>query len=156
MGVEIERKFLTKNDNWRHSATSSCRMKQGYLNEIGNTIRIRLAGDRAFLTIKGKTKGISRLEFEYEVPVSDAEQLFTLCQTPSVEKIRHKVPFEGHIFEVDEFLGQNEGLTVAEVELNSENEDVSLPEWIGEDVTADKRYRNTHLAKKPFKQWDKE
>ena len=154
MAVEIERKYLVKGDAWRSDVHLSVEMSQGYLNENGSTIRVRIAGDKAFLTIKGKTSGISRLEFEYEIPVDDAKQLMKLCLTPVVSKVRHCINFGGHVWEVDEFKGDNEGLIVAEVELRSENEQIDLPEWIGMEVSGDKRYRNTRLAKNPFKYWN--
>lgn len=154
MGVEIERKFLLRNDDWRKVAPKGVRMAQWYLNEQGNTIRVRIADDRAFLTIKSKSVGISRLEFEYEIPLADAKELMKLTQTPIVDKFRYKIPFEGHTWEVDEFLGLNQGLVVAEVEMKSEDEEVALPGWIGADVSEDKRYRNTHLAKHPYTTWD--
>lgn len=154
MGVEIERKFLPKNDDWRKVAPKGIHMAQWYLNEVGSTIRVRIADDKAYLTIKSKTKGISRKEFEYEIPVDDAKDMMDLAQTPIVEKFRYKIPFEGHIWEVDEFQGANAGLVVAEVEMKSEDEEVIIPEWIGEDVSGDKRYRNTNLAKNPFSNWN--
>ena len=153
MGVEIERKFLLKNDNWRKLAPKGVRMAQWYLNEAGNTVRVRIADQKAFLTIKSKTVGISRMEFEYEIPLDDAEQLKKLSQTPIVDKYRYKIPFCGHIWEVDEFLGLNEGLVTAEVEMKDENELVEIPDWIGDDISDQKRYRNSNLAKRPFTMW---
>lgn len=155
MGVEIERKYLVKNEDWRKEEVTKVHMAQGYLNQINNTVRVRLAGDKAFITIKGKTKGIARLEFEYEIPVEDAKVMLTLSQTPIVEKDRHIVHYKGHVWEVDEFHGANEGLVVAEVELKSEDEVAEKPDWIGMDVSEDKRYRNTHLAVSPYSTWEK-
>ena len=155
MGMEIERKFLLVNDDWRQSGIKGLHLSQGYLNEEGNTVRVRTADDKGYLTIKSKTKGISRMEFEYEIPLDDAMQLLTLSHTPVVEKYRYRIPFEGHLWEVDEFCGDNSGLVVAEVELKSEEEPYVKPAWIGEEVSADKRYRNTNLAKHPYKEWEK-
>ncbi len=153
MGVEIERKYLLKNDDWRQCGVVPVRMAQGYLNEGGNTVRVRITGAKGILTIKSKSKGISRMEFEYEIPLTDAEQLMKLSLTPVVEKYRYKIPYAGHIWEVDEFLGENKGLIVAEVEMQSEDELVEIPNWIGEDVSDDKRYRNSNLAVRPYMTW---
>jgi len=153
MGVEIERKFLLKNDGWRKLAPKGIRMAQWYLNESGNTVRVRIADQKAFLTIKSKSVGISRMEFEYEIPLADAESLKLLTQTPIVDKYRYVIPYCGHVWEVDEFLGLNEGLVTAEVEMQSEDEQVEIPDWIGEDVSDEKRYRNSNLAKHPFSTW---
>lgn len=153
MGVEIERKYLPRNEDWRKVAPKGIRMAQWYLNEKGNTIRVRIADDKAYLTIKSKTVGISRLEFEYEIPLADAQELTKLAQTPIVDKYRYKIPYKGHIWEVDEFLGLNAGLVVAEVEMKDEDEIVELPDWIGTEVSDDKRYRNSHLAKQPYSTW---
>ncbi|MCQ2192619.1 MAG: CYTH domain-containing protein [Paludibacteraceae bacterium] len=153
MGVEIERKFLLRNDDWRKVAPKGIRMAQWYLNEHGNTIRVRIADDKAYLTIKSKSVGISRMEFEYEIPLADAKELMNLTQTPIVDKFRYKIPYQGHVWEVDEFLGLNAGLVVAEVEMKCEDEEVAIPDWIGVDVSDDRRYRNTYLAKCPYSTW---
>ena len=117
-------------------------------------MRVRTVGDRGYLTIKGKNTGMSRLEFEYEIPLADANQLFeTLCQTPLIEKYRHCIPVGNHTWEVDEFLGQNQGLIVAEVELTHETEAIAIPDWIGQEVTNDPRYYNVNLAQIPYGQW---
>ncbi|MCQ2210365.1 MAG: CYTH domain-containing protein [Paludibacteraceae bacterium] len=155
MNIEIERKFLLKNNSWKEGATG-VHYKQAYLNEKGdNTIRVRIEGDVAKLTIKSKAKNISRMEFEYDIPMEDAEQLFTIAKTKAVEKYRYKIMYEGNCWEVDEFLGDNEGLVVAEIELKSENQSFLKPDWIGEEVSNDNRYTNASLARNPFKEWNK-
>ena len=153
MNIEIERKFLLKNDNWRDGAVG-VHYKQAYLNEKGdNTVRVRIEGDKAKLTIKGKSSNISRLEFEYDIPMEDAEALFTLAKTPIVEKFRYKIMYAGNCWEVDEFLGLNRGLVVAEIELESETQSFEKPDWIGMEVSGDKRYTNDNLARKPYCEW---
>ena len=151
--MEIERKFLLKNDNWREGAVG-VHYKQAYLNEKGdNTVRVRIEGEKAKLTIKGKSSNISRLEFEYDIPMEDAEALFTLAKTPIVEKYRYKIMYAGNCWEVDEFLGLNRGLVVAEIELESETQPFEKPDWIGMEVSGDKRYTNANLARKPYCEW---
>lgn len=153
MNIEIERKFLLKNDNWREGAVG-VHYKQAYLNEKGdNTVRVRIEGEKAKLTIKGKSSNISRLEFEYDIPMEDAEALFTLAKTPIVEKYRYKIMYAGNCWEVDEFLGLNRGLVVAEIELESETQSFEKPNWIGMEVSGDKRYTNANLARKPYCEW---
>lgn len=153
MNLEIERKFLLRDNSWKASNVGT-HYKQAYLNEPGgNTVRVRIEGDKAKLTIKSKTEGISRQEFEYDIPMADAEALFLLCRTPIVEKFRYKIPFEGNVWEVDEFVGLNSGLVVAEIELQSEEQPFAKPSWIGTEVTGDKRYYNSHLARKPYCEW---
>lgn len=153
MNIEIERKFLLKNDNWREGAVG-VHYKQAYLNEKGdNTVRVRIEGEKAKLTIKGKSSNISRLEFEYDIPMADAEALFTLAKTPIVEKYRYKIMYAGNCWEVDEFLGLNRGLVVAEIELESETQPFEKPDWIGMEVSGDKRYTNANLARKPYCEW---
>jgi CYTH domain-containing protein len=152
MAVEIERKFLVTGDAWRQA--EGTRLSQGYLNrDKERTVRIRVAGSQAFLTIKGLTSGASRAEFEYEIPLMDAEQLLLMCDGPLVEKIRYVIAYDGHSWEVDEFLGDNAGLVVAEIELQSEDESFSRPEWVGVEVTDDPRYFNSSLARKPYRLW---
>ena len=127
---------------------------QGYLcSSGGNTVRVRLRDDKAYLTIKGPTNGLSRFEWEKEIPADDARALMALCQGGLIDKTRYLVPFGGHTFEVDEFYGDNEGLTVAEVELGSEDEAFEKPGWLGEEVSDDPRYRNSHLLTAPYKTW---
>ena len=153
MGMEIERKFLLKNDNWRPLG-APVHYAQGYLVADGErTVRVRVAGAEGFLTIKGKSEGFSRKEFEYPVPVDEAIEMLRLCVLPTIEKNRTKIFFEGKIWEVDEFKGQNEGLKVAEIELKSEDESFVTPPWIGQEVTGDVRYFNSSLARNPYKNW---
>lgn len=153
MNIEIERKFLLRNNLWKEGATG-IHYKQAYLTEKGdNTVRVRMEGDKAKLTIKSKATNISRMEFEYDIPVEDAQQLFTIAKTAAVEKYRYKIPYAGNIWEVDEFLGENEGLVVAEIELKSEDQPFEKPSWIGAEVSGDKRYTNANLARFPFKKW---
>lgn len=153
MGVEIERKFLVTGTAWRQG--SGTRLSQGYLNRDKlRTVRVRVAGDKGFLTIKGETRGASRAEFEYDIPLSDAERMLQLCDGPVVEKLRYVVVHGDHTWEVDEFLGENQGLVVAEIELGSESEAFQKPEWVGAEVTTDPRYFNSNLATKPYRTWD--
>jgi adenylate cyclase len=152
MAIEIERKFLVTGTAWRQDA--GVRLSQGYLNrDKERTVRVRLAGTQAFLTIKGVTRGASRAEFEYEIPVVDGEQLLKLCEGPVIEKIRRVIVHEGARWEVDEFLGDNAGLVVAEIELESEDQVFARPEWLAEEVTHDSRYFNSSLASHPYSQW---
>ncbi|QIF06236.1 CYTH domain-containing protein [Roseimicrobium sp. ORNL1] len=153
MGQEIERKFLVVGDSWREGAEGTL-YRQGYLaKDKERTVRVRVAGTKAYLTIKGCTKGTSRAEYEYEIPLLDAEELLDLCEGPLVEKTRHKIPHAGHTWEVDVFHGDNEGLIMAEVELKSEDEQVEMPGWAGKEVSDDSRYYNSSLSKKPYKTW---
>jgi adenylate cyclase len=154
MGVEIERKFLVIDDRWR-SLSTGVLYRQGYIaDQPGRTVRVRIAGDRGFLTIKGSTNGITRLEFEYMIPINDAnEMLNRLCTSPIIEKYRYKISLGNIIWEVDEFLGDNQGLIIAEVELQNAEQAIDLPDWLGEDVSHDPRYYNSNLSKHPFKDW---
>ncbi|HEY9851444.1 MAG TPA: CYTH domain-containing protein [Leptolyngbyaceae cyanobacterium] len=154
MATEIERKFLLKNDRWRTLATGVI-YRQGYLSRKKEaSVRIRIAGNQGYLTIKGLTVGNKRAEFEYPIPVEDAEiMLDTMCDRPLIEKIRYKIQQNGLIWEIDEFLGENQGLILAEVELKEENQVVELPDWIGMEVSDDARYFNINLVKEPFSQW---
>jgi adenylate cyclase len=152
MGSEIERKFLVQAEGWRQGVRQ--RLSQCYLNrDKARTVRVRIAGDKAFLTIKGANRGATRAEFEYEIPVKDAEQLLTLSDGPIVEKIRHVIDCAGSRWEVDEFLGDNAGLVVAEIELESEDQPFSRPPWLGQEVTHDSRYYNSNLAVHPYSRW---
>ena len=154
MATEIERKFLVGDDRWRATADAGTPLRQGYLCEVPErTVRVRTAGDRAFLTIKGKTVGASRSEFEYAIPVADAEALLTLCVPPLIEKTRYRVAHASHIWEIDVFAGANAGLILAEVELRTEAEAVALPDWAGTEVTTDPRYYNVHLRAHPYRTW---
>ena len=152
MATEIERKFLVTGTDWRNSVGVT--ISQGYLSrDKERTVRIRLAGKRAFLTIKGITTGASRPEFEYEIPVSDAEQLVKLCDGPLVEKVRRAIVYGGFTWAVDEFLGENAGLVIAEVELEAEDQPFKRPHWVGQEVTGDARYYNSYLAAHPYRSW---
>lgn len=154
MGIEIERKFLVASDGWRQGASQQTRFSQGYLSrDPARTVRVRIAGEQAFLTIKGKTQGASRAEFEYAIPAADAQQLLAISDGPVVEKIRHLCVVGGMTWEVDEFLGANAGLVVAEIELQSEDQPFAHPAWLGAEVTGDGRYVNANLAVKPFSSW---
>lgn len=154
MGVEIERKFLVAGEGWRQMATTRTCFSQGYLSrDPARTVRVRIAGDVAFLTIKGATRGATRAEFEYAIPPADARQLLAMSDGPVVEKVRHLCPHAGMTWEVDEFLGANAGLVVAEIELQSESQSFDRPSWLGEEVTGDARYVNANLAVRPFTSW---
>jgi adenylate cyclase len=154
MGQEIERKFLIKNLEWKSNAEGTL-YRQGYLSSAKErTVRVRIAGEKAFLTIKGVTVGVSRSEFEYEIPARDAEHMLDdLCERPIIEKRRYKLEHEGFTWEVDEFLGENTGLLVAEVELSSEDQKPTLPSWVGAEVSNDPRYYNSSLIKRPYSTW---
>ena len=155
MGVEIERKFLVSGDDWKQAQpVFYC---QGYLNrDKMRTVRVRIAGDQAWLTIKGPTDSMSRDEFEYSIPVNDAEKMLVLCEKPLVEKNRRVVEYDGMHWEVDEFLGENQGLVIAEVELESVDQDIAIPDWVGEEVTHDSRYFNSNLSIRPYGEWKHE
>lgn len=157
MGIEIERKFLVKGDAWR-SLAPGVLYRQGYLvAEKRRSVRVRIAGERACLTIKGQAIGLARAEFEYEIPVTDAEILLdTLCDRPLIEKLRYSIPDHHLVWEVDEFLGENQGLIVAEVELTEAGESLILPDWIGAEVSTDPRYFNSNLAQHPYRLWTSE
>jgi len=154
MGLEIERKFLVKRAAWRPPAAGS-RYRQGYLStDPARSVRVRLAGGQAWLTIKGATVGIARAEYEYPIPVTDAhEMLDRLCRRPLIDKTRYRVELAGLVWEVDEFHGDNAGLLMAEVELADAHQHVELPDWVGEEVTADPRYYNASLVDSPFREW---
>ena len=154
MAKEIERKFLVKSDSWRGQEAGK-RYRQGYLSTAKErTVRVRTAGDKGYLTIKGISVGASRSEYEYEIPVADAnEMLDRLCERPLIEKTRYRVPHDGLVWEIDEFEGENSGLIVAEVELKDEHQSVTLPDWVGQEVTGDPRYFNANLVAKPFSKW---
>ena len=157
MGKEIERKFLLKNNTWKLKADSRTLIKQGYLNTSKErTVRVRVRGDKGYLTIKGKTVGMTRLEFEYPIPVPEAMALLELCEQPIIEKARYLVKIGKLIWEVDIFSGDNAGLALAEVELTDENQRVPIPRWIGQEVTGDPRYYNSSLVKLPFKDWEEQ
>lgn len=154
MGIEIERKFLLAGDGWRGLGTPTL-MRQGYLvADAVRTVRVRIEGERAVITVKGKSTGASRGEWEYAIPVPDAAELLDgLCEQPLVEKVRHRIEHAGHVWEVDEFQGLNAGLVVAEIELGAEDEAFDKPDWIGPEVTGDKRYYNSSLIRHPYSEW---
>lgn len=153
MGLEIERKFLVRDDSWR--TNNGAHFRQGYLNSsLERVVRVRVIGEKGYLTIKGSNTGAVRPEFEYEIPVSDAnDMLDKLCEKPLIEKIRHVVEYCGTVWEIDAFSGENEGLIVAEVELQSEEAQFEAPIWLGDEVTGDPRYYNSNLVKRPYKDW---
>lgn len=155
MSLEIERKFLLKDPSWRAQVERSEYLAQGYLGGTRCSVRIRVAGETAWLNVKGRTLGASRLEFEYPIPRADADlMLRELADGPMVSKLRHYVSIGEHIFEIDEFDGANAGLVVAEVELEREDQSYPQPEWLGTEVTLDSRYYNVNLVRNPFTQWD--
>lgn len=152
MAVEIERKFLVIHNGWQQGEPT--RYVQGYLNrDKQRTVRVRIAGDKALLTVKGETVGMSRAEYEYEIPLADAKEMLSLCDGPLIEKDRWHVPYAGFVWEVDVFFGENEGLVIAEIELESEAQEFDKPDWLGEEVTADNRYFNSSLCAHPYKSW---
>jgi adenylate cyclase len=154
MGIEIERKFLVKNEAWKSDDLEGLRCRQGYLiAEKEKTVRIRIIGERAFLTIKGKTAGITRSEFEYEIPVQDAEALLELCGGAVIEKTRYFIECAGMTWELDVFAGDNTGLVMAEIELEAEDQRFILPPWAGKEVSSEMRYYNASLASHPFSEW---
>ena len=155
MAVEIERKFLLKNNDWREQVESSNLIRQGYLAPLDtSSVRVRIDGDKANINIKSATIGISRLEYEYEIPLVDAEQMLeSLCQTPQIHKTRHIVTIGKHKWEIDEFYDDNDGLVVAEIELDDENELFDKPDWLGGEVSDDARYYNVNLIKHPYNRW---
>ncbi|HZV64194.1 MAG TPA: CYTH domain-containing protein [Telluria sp.] len=154
MGVEIERKFLLAGDGWRALGTPQL-LRQGYLSsDPARVVRVRVEGERAAITIKGRSVGATRGEWEYAVPLADANELLEqLCAQPIIEKYRSRIRYAGNVWEVDEFLGANQGLKVAEIELGSEDQQFDRPDWIGEEVTHDARYYNSSLVRVPFSQW---
>lgn len=154
--VEIERKFLVKSNLYKEEAISKERISQGYLNSHPErTVRVRIKGDKGFLTIKGKSNatGLSRFEWEKEIPVKEAEVLIKLCEPGLIEKQRYRVRSGNYIFEIDQFEGENQGLVIAEIELESEDSEYFSPGWLGEEVTGDIRYYNSYLSKNPYKNW---
>ncbi len=156
--IEIERKFLVKSDAYKEEATSIKRIVQGFLNTHPNrTVRVRIKGNNGFLTIKGISNeaGTSRFEWEQEIEVSEAEALLKICEETIIEKKRYEIPIGPHMFEVDEFQGENEGLVIAEIELENENDPFERPIWLGEEVTGQLKYYNSLLSKKSYTSWKK-
>lgn len=154
MGREIERKFLVRSPEWKTGAAGVL-YRQGYLcRQEARTVRVRIAGGQAYLTIKGQAQGVTRLEYEYPIPLAEAQELLEhLCMKPLIEKTRYRIEFRGRLWEVDEFAGENQGLVVAEVELESPDQPLELPDWVGEEVTHDPRYLNASLVEHPFSRW---
>ncbi|MDQ1834707.1 CYTH domain-containing protein [Massilia scottii] len=154
MGVEIERKFLLVGDAWR-ALGEPVLLRQGYLStNPDRTVRVRIEGDRASMTVKGRSKGATRGEWDYPIPLADANELLDrLCEQPMIEKYRRRITFAGNVWEVDEFLGANAGLMFAEIELASEDQQFDKPDWIGEEVTHDRRYFNSSLIALPYSAW---
>ncbi len=161
MGIEIERKFLAGNGGWRDAVGKSVHMAQGYINDLAMvesgaqkaSVRVRIEGDKAFLNLKSRQLGTTRQEFDYEIPANDARELLKLCVGGLVEKTRHYLEHAGHLWEIDEFAGENAGLVVAEIELDSADEAFALPAWAGKQVTESLRYYNLALAARPYSQW---
>ncbi|GAB2505448.1 CYTH domain-containing protein [Arenimonas alkanexedens] len=161
MGIEIERKFRVAGDAWRAAASRSVRIAQGYINDMGAlrdgrqnaSVRVRIAGQQAFLNLKSRELGTTRQEFDYPIPVADADALLALCVGGRIDKIRHYVEVDGHTFEVDEFGGDNDGLVVAELELASADQAYPRPGWLGVEVTDELRYYNLALAERPYSRW---
>jgi adenylate cyclase len=154
--IEIERKFLVNSDAFKTDSFSQNRIKQGYLSSVPErSVRVRIKGDRGYITVKGSSNqtGLSRFEWEKEIPIEDAETLLLLCEKGIIDKTRFEVKVGKHTYEVDEFYGNNEGLTVAEIELESESETFTKPNWLGIEVTNDNRYYNSSLSNNPFENW---
>ncbi len=154
MAVEIERKFLVKNDQWRDGIQSKINIRQAYLqSDLHRSVRVRIKGDRALLTIKGKVDKGRRSEFEYEIPLKDAQEMMALCEKPAIEKQRYQLEFKGKIWEIDVFERDNAGLVLAECELDQYDENIELPSWIGQEVTEDARYYNAYLIDHSYSSW---
>ena len=154
--IEIERKFLVQSEEFKAISFAKNEISQGYLNSNPErTVRVRIKGNQGYLTIKGKGNetGMSRLEWEKEIPVDEAKMLLNLCESGVISKIRFEIKFGNHVYEVDEFFGENEGLVIAEIELQSEDEAFEKPDWLGKEVTNIKKYYNSHLSKNPYKNW---
>ncbi|NBW28328.1 MAG: CYTH domain-containing protein [Flavobacteriaceae bacterium] len=154
--IEIERKFLVKSEEYKKLAFAKNEIAQGYLNSNPErTVRIRIKGRKGFLTIKGKGNetGMSRLEWEKEIPFEEAKMLLNLCESGVISKMRYEVKFGNNVFEVDEFFSENQGLVIAEIELQSEDEAFEKPDWLGDEVTNNERYYNSYLSQNPFKNW---
>lgn len=164
MGIEIERKFLPLDESWRQGIERSVRMAQGYLNDLGAvesgrqrcSVRVRIAGDEAFLNMKSRELGCTRLEFDYPIPLADAEALLGLCTGGLIDKTRHYLRHGGFLWEIDEFLGDNAGLVVAEIELPIADAEFARPAWVGTEVTELRRYYNLALAERPWSRWSDE
>ena len=155
MGIEIERKFLIKANLWQQLPKPAGKyLRQGYLlSDPEKTVRVRVKEGTGYITIKGKTEGASRPEYEYQIPVKDAEELLDSFTISCISKVRYEIPVAGKLWEVDEFSGENAGLILAEIELTQEDEDFTLPEWVDQEVTADRRFYNSQLIENPYKNW---
>lgn len=154
--IEIERKFIVKNQSFKEEIHTKSIVSQGYLNSNPErTVRVRIKNDKGYLTIKGisNESGTSRYEWEKEIPLNEAVELFKLCEKGAIEKTRHEIKYGNHTYEVDQFHGDNEGLIIAEIELSSENEKFDKPNWLGDEVTGEQRYYNSNLSILPFKEW---
>jgi CYTH domain-containing protein len=154
MAREIERKFLVTSDRWKQGVTGK-RYRQGYLSTVPQrTVRVRVAGGEAWLTVKGLTEGVSRAEFEYPIPLADAQEMLdSLCERPLIEKTRYRVEHHRAVWEVDEFEGENKGLVIAEIELRDAGQQIALPDWVGAEVSDDPKYFNANLIARPFSRW---
>ncbi|WP_024831422.1 CYTH domain-containing protein [Ruminiclostridium josui] len=154
MSIEIEKKFLVKSDDYKACAKPVL-FRQGYLStSIGRTVRVRRYDDKGYITVKGKTNHCTRLEYEYCIPTDDADNMLdNLCLQPIIEKVRHFLVYKGHEWIVDEFLGANKGLVVAEIELNNEKDSFEKPDWLGKEITSDVRYYNSNLVNNPYNTW---
>lgn len=154
MAKEIERKFLVKDDSWRNRGPGKP-YRQGYLSTVKErTVRVRTAGDKGYITVKGISSGATRSEYEYEIPLTDANEILDhLCELPLIEKTRYRIPYDNLIWEVDEFAGENRGLVVAKIELKDEHQEFSRPQWIGREVTDDPRFYNVNLVSHPYSKW---
>ncbi len=154
MPIEIERKFLVTNSDWKSITNKETLIKQGYItSNLKRTVRVRVKEEKGFLTIKGKTVNTSRAEYEYEIPLSEALELMNLCEGPLIEKTRYEVIQNGDLWEVDVFEGANKGLIVAELELESEDQEVTLPDWVGKEVSHEEKYFNSKLINNPYRGW---
>lgn len=154
--IEIERKFLVKSDDFKTNASKTSRIIQGFLNtDPHRTVRVRIKNNKGILTVKGLSSedGLKRFEWEKEITKTEAKALLDFCEYSLIDKVRYEVEFKGHLFEIDEFYGDNEGLIIAEIELNHENEDIRKPDWLGDEVTGNIKYYNSQLSIKPFKSW---
>ncbi len=156
MSVEIERRFLLKNDGWRRTASAPQTLQQGYLSvEKERTIRVRIIDDQAWLTLKGYISDVSRSEFEYEIPLAHAQTMMATMCPFKMEKRRYRVEFEGFLYEIDEYFGDNAPLVVAEIELPSEDAAFARPDWLGEEITSDGKFTNAYLSKHPYASWER-
>lgn len=154
--IEIERKFLVRNENYKKQATHQFQIAQGYLNtDPHRTVRVRVKGDKGYINVKGigNASGTTRFEWEKEIDVTEAQALLEMCEETIIDKIRYEVPYGNHLYEVDEFKGQNDGLVVGEIELSSEDEDFDKPDWLGEEITGQDKYYNSYLSNTPYKNW---